>query len=327
MTKLLLRSLIIILICSLTSISCKEEKKEEKKIITVAEVNEEVKIIPIDTTKFDSFFKEYPKFKEFEPDIRELYRKYDHHIWQDGKGLVEFAQILHNQTHQIHEEGISQSMPYDNVINSLFYEENQDKSDINTELLISSMYFYYTKKVYGGIDKETSTELGWYLPRENTSYIAHLDTLLTNPNLIKEGKSKSYSQYYNLRKGLKKYRAIAENGGWGTITPEKELKSLKVGDSATAILQIRTRLFKEGYLENNSEQSIYDDELILGINKYKKKHNKKEYGLITKSLIKELNIPVEERIKTILVNMERCRWVTPKIDTAKEYIAVNNQVL
>ncbi|OIQ22468.1 MAG: L,D-transpeptidase [Flavobacterium sp. MedPE-SWcel] len=324
MTKFQLRSLIIILICSLTSISCKEEKKEVQKIITVAEVNEEVKIIPIDTTKFDTFFKKYPKFGEFESDIRKLYNKYDHHIWQDGKGLVEFAQILHNQTHQIHEEGISDSIPYDDVINSLFYEENQNKSDINTELLISSMYFYYTKKVYGGIDKETSTELGWYLPRENTSYVAHLDTLIANPNLIKEGKSKSFSQYYNLKKGLKKYRAIEQGGGWGaSITFEKELKSLKIGDSAIAISQIRTRLFKEGYLENNSEENTYDDELITGINKYKKKHNKKEDGLISKSLIKELNIPVEDRIKTILVNMERCRWVTPKIDTAKEYIAVN----
>src|SRR5690606_22509262 len=36
-----------------------------------------------------------------------------------------------------------------------------------------------------------------------------------------------------------------------------------------------------------------------------------------------LNIPVSERIKTITVNMERCRWVPSSINTEKEYIAVN----
>ncbi|MGC4041119.1 MAG: L,D-transpeptidase family protein [Flavobacterium sp.] len=36
-----------------------------------------------------------------------------------------------------------------------------------------------------------------------------------------------------------------------------------------------------------------------------------------------MNIPVSERIKTIIVNMERCRWVSTDLGKAKEFIVVN----
>ena len=36
-----------------------------------------------------------------------------------------------------------------------------------------------------------------------------------------------------------------------------------------------------------------------------------------------MNIPISERIKTIMVNMERCRWVATDLGKAKEFIVVN----
>jgi murein L,D-transpeptidase YcbB/YkuD len=36
-----------------------------------------------------------------------------------------------------------------------------------------------------------------------------------------------------------------------------------------------------------------------------------------------MNIPVAERIKTIIVNMERCRWISPEFSSAKVYVVVN----
>jgi murein L,D-transpeptidase YcbB/YkuD len=36
-----------------------------------------------------------------------------------------------------------------------------------------------------------------------------------------------------------------------------------------------------------------------------------------------MNIPVGKRIKTIIVNMERCRWISNDITKSKELIAIN----
>lgn len=46
-------------------------------------------------------------------------------------------------------------------------------------------------------------------------------------------------------------------------------------------------------------------------------------NLITPDLIKHLNVPVQERIKAIVVNMERCRWISTDLTKGGEYIAVN----
>ena len=37
-----------------------------------------------------------------------------------------------------------------------------------TELLLSSMYVFYAKKVYKGIDTEKIEEMGWFLPQKES---------------------------------------------------------------------------------------------------------------------------------------------------------------
>lgn len=67
----------------------------------------------------------------------------------------------------------------------------------------------------------------------------------------------------------------------------------------------------------------YDPELLLAIKKYKSRCGFVSDSLILKKHIEQMNIPVTEFIKKIIVNMERCRWVTPGVLDAKEYIVVN----
>jgi murein L,D-transpeptidase YcbB/YkuD len=324
MSKLRLSTLIFIAGSMLLLCSCKKDKGEDEgEDLAGIEVHDEENTIPIDTTGFNAFFKKYPEYKEFSSDIKELYRTHNHYIWYDKGGIIEFAQVLYNQTNQLDEEGLQRKLPYQNDLSNLFYGDVKKDPDIDNELLISAMYFYYTKKVYEGLDKEASRETGWYLPREKTSYVAYLDTLMRDPQLIVKDKKEFFSQYYNLKKGLKKYREIEKNGGWGTITLNKGVKAIKPGDSAAAVAQVRERLYKEGYLKNNSGKKIFDNDLVDAVNAYDKRHNREIDSLITPSLVKELNVPVSDRIKTITVNMERCRWITPKLNTAKEYIAVN----
>ena len=98
---------------------------------------------------------------------------------------------------------------------------------------------------------------------------------------------------------------------------------MKEGDSAVAIAQIRKRLFITGDLSNDSGKTLFDSELKDGLAKYETRHNRKADGIITTTLAKELSIPVEDRIKTIIVNMERCRWIDPAVMSAKELVAVN----
>lgn len=280
--------------------------------------------IAFDSAKLATFFQQHPDFKKYEKDINELYNKEDfHYVWYDKDGRVDFAEVLYGKVNEIKEEGVVVQMPYKKEVDELFAEKKGEKSTLENDLLVSAMYFYYTKNVLQGVDATASKQTGWYLPRPNVSYVDYLAELMKDPEKLEKDETENISQYYLLKKGLKRYQEIQQKGGWGKIDFPADKKTLKEGDSAVAIAQIRKRLFITADLKNDNGSKVFDNELKEGLAAYEKRHNRKADNTINAILAKELSIPVEDRIKTIIVNMERCRWIDPKIMEAKELVSVN----
>ncbi|WP_123922089.1 L,D-transpeptidase family protein [Flavobacterium sp. LM4] len=96
-----------------------------------------------------------------------------------------------------------------------------------------------------------------------------------------------------------------------------------MGDSSTTVQEVRNRMFLEGFITEDNASNVFDQTITNGIAAYGTSKNHDFENMITPSLIEMLNVPVESRIKTISVNMERCRWISAKINSAQEYIAVN----
>ncbi len=277
----------------------------------------------IDSTKIGAFFEKHPDFKEYQKDINALYKKQNYQfVWYDESGRLDFAEVLYDKARKLGDEGLTVTLPYKNEFADLFSDDKK-KPNLDKEMLISAMYFFYAKKVYEGIDPQKSKQLGWYLPREKMSYVSYLDELIADNDLIEEDTDKNIAMYYNLKKGLQNYQAIAKKGGWGTVTLGSGVKSLKLGDNNPAVSQLRKRLFLSGELKSDSNNPAFDKELKDAVMAYQKKIGVKENGIVSDDLVKSLNVPVAARIKTIVVNMERCRWLSSDITDAKEMISVN----
>ncbi|MGH2664696.1 L,D-transpeptidase family protein [Flavobacterium sp.] len=301
---------IILNICFFVNVNL---ENKNKKVSFPRCANSEI----IDTNKIVGFFEHHPEYNEFKSDVRKLYYKNNHLIWHDKDVITKFASMLFKSANQLNDEGLPQYIPYKEELDQVFYGNSKNMTD--AELLISSLYFYYIKKVYSGISKEKRMRTGWFLTKEKEIYSTGIDTLLFNPELKKKEMTELFSQYYSLRNGLKKYKTIAEKGGWQKIDAIKD-KSIKFGTISTLITQVRTRLATEGYLIGDSGKNEFDDDLLNGISNYQMHHNLKYDSLITNKLITSLNVSVENRIKSISVNMERCRWVDI---SPVDYIAIN----
>ncbi|MFV5691013.1 L,D-transpeptidase family protein [Flavobacterium sp. LT1R49] len=281
--------------------------------------------IPIDSVTVSSFFKKYSNLKKYNSDVTALYKKRNYNsIWFDDKGLIEFAHLLYSKVNQLEEEGLKSKLAYKDKIDGIFNESaTDDLSETDTEIILSSMYVFYAKKVFQGIDSEKLKEMGWFLPRKNLSYENLLDSLLLDPKLLIKNENQLFGQYYKLREVLKKYRQIEKNGEWNTITMDSLEAEYKPNDSSKTIGQIRQRLVVTGDLEQDSKSNRYDAELMAGVLNYKKRHGYKIDYLLTSKHIKRMNIPIENYIKSIIVNMERCRWIAPELTKADEYIIIN----
>ena len=330
MKKSILYPIIILSVLFFMTVSCKKKENNTqvftKEQTTVPIDNFQVSIkIPFDSTLIDSFFIKHPKLKIFKSDVVTLYRKQQYnYIWYDNKKIKEIGNLLYNKISNLDAEGIKAEIPYKNTLDEIFQgTSDEQRPKAETELLISSLYFFYADKVYKGLDVQKSKELGWYLPRKKISLIDYLDSIIMNPSLINKDEKEVMGVYYRLREVLQKYREIEKKDPWETIVLDPAVKSLKPGDSSHTIAQIRQRLFVLGDLPVDSKSTLYDDKLESGIINYQKRNTLALNKIITPQYIANLNIPISERIKTIIVNMERCRWISNDLAKSKELIVIN----
>lgn len=280
---------------------------------------------PFDSTDVAQFLTVYPSLEKYQKDLMDVYRYYEYnYVWLDEKGVTEHAYSLYNKVNTIEEEGISTTFPYQAKINGVFTEETKNSmSSTDTELMLTSLYLYYVDKVYKGIDHKATTSIGWLLPRKKVSYTAMLDSIISDDTLPGEDSLTIFSQYFKLRDALKHYRQLEENGGWKSIQLNPTFKQYKPGDTAASIMQIRERLLITGDIQQNNLSNKYDADLVAAFHKYQLRNGFKPDSLIMTDHIKHMNVPIGERIKSIVVNMERCRWISPETFMAPAYIFIN----
>ena len=308
--------------------SCQQKKaipvQKELPVHLQGAVNQNSPMV-FDSTEVKAFFQLYPNLAKYTGDVALIYRKYNFHtIWMDENGVAEFGNSLYSKIAALDKEGVSSVFPYQDRITGIFEPEIPNLlTNAETDLMITSLFLFYAEKVYKGVDEKTTAALEWLLPRKELSYENLLDSIVLNPRLLDRDERTLFRQYYKLREVLQKYREIEKNGGWKPIALDPKLKAYKPGDTCLAILQIREHLFLTGDLKVNSGSNKYDTELMTAVKKYQYRNGKIQQNNITPALIRELNIPVGERIKKIIINMERCRWISPDVVNAKELIFVN----
>lgn len=280
----------------------------------------------ISVAEINSFYKKYPKLKVYQKDVEELYKKKDYNlIWHDDKNVSEFGSLLYHKVNLLNDQGIKAQMPYKDLIDDIFNENVSNKlPKSETELLLSNMYVFYASNVYSGVDAQTLKKIGWFLPAKTISYDKILDSLMADPDRLNKDENLLVDQYYRLQNILKKYRSIEKKGLWKKIEiDEANYKELKPLDSGKVVQQIRERLFVVGDLKEDSKSQYYDQEMMDAVLKYKKRYGLKLNYTFTKEQIDQMNEPISNRIKTIMLNMERCRWIPTELASAREYIMVN----
>jgi murein L,D-transpeptidase YcbB/YkuD len=311
---------------SFSFISCKKDSdKNLKPAIAVKDSSKVKSLTPFDSSLLSSFFIKYPKLQKYQEETTELYQKRNYqYVWFDTKGMLEVSHLLYNKLNSMEEDGIKTAIPYKEKLDSLF-QNNTEKHipSIDDELLISSLYFFYANTVLKGLDDKKTAELGWYLPRKKLSYVNYLDSIIANPSLINKNNKEILNEYYSLKKVLHKYRKIQKNNTWNPIELDSSRTSLKPGDSSQTVAQIRQRLFILEDISTDSKSALYDETLVTGILKYQNRNGIKENKTITQKTINSLNIPIENRIKTIIINMERCRWIDADVAKSPALIVVN----
>ena len=239
-------------------------------------------------------------------------------------------------------------------------EQNQSKEELfRSELKLTSLYYNFLQhSLYGEIQwKHFMTKLSSLKRyRINASWLRKkaphkLSELLIQPDIdatMYEIKPKKFG-YDGLLLALQRLQTIKDNGGW---KPLPYVKRLDLGSKGELVSQLRQRLkdshdyktcdnqpvdilntedesyqVTEESIENIEptmhidSDAIFDECLDIAVKKFQKRHGLIEDGIVGAGTRKVLNISVDEKIKTVLLNIDRIKWL-PR-DKHERYLIVN----
>jgi murein L,D-transpeptidase YcbB/YkuD len=128
----------------------------------------------------------------------------------------------------------------------------------------------------------------------------------------------SRPEYKCLKKLLARYRTLLNQETWKTIAAPKTFKNFK--DNPVLISQLQTVL-KQYEIFQEEVNGIFDIKTEKALINFQQLSGQEPDGLLGPETFKALNITLEERIKQIIVTMERWRWFPH--DIIGQHVIVN----
>ena len=267
--------------------------------------------LKLDSIYVDKFLTEKALADSTFKRIKDFYisRNYQY-AWFNEDGLAEQAKIFWNlqnyylrlnQDSSLYNAILSQRMQH--FLNDTSFSLSESEIPV-TELQLTRHFFEYAQYAYAG--KIDPAELQWHIPRKKLNPSALLDSLVKNKgNNLKEWEPVN-GNYLKLQQKLIRYYDIKNSGGWDSLQINP---NLKYGQKDSAIVKLKLRLFAEEDIFKLDSSIVYDSSVINGINNARVRYGLNTNGKLDKNLIKELNVSIDDRIKQILLNMERMRWL------------------
>ena len=126
-----------------------------------------------------------------------------------------------------------------------------------------------------------------------------------------------YAGYDGLQKGLEAYRAIADAGGWNTIAAGPDLV---VGAKGARVAALRKRLAVEDK-DVSATGDSFDAGLKAAVQRAQRRYGLNPTGTVSTGTLAALNVPVQDRVRQIMANLERWRWLPAELP--RDRIQVN----
>jgi murein L,D-transpeptidase YcbB/YkuD len=235
-----------------------------------------------------------------------------HPLWVTKDGPGGKAAILFEVIKKSNRDGLFPEEYQSNRIASLWKgttaEELIELDSLLTLALIRYAHDAQKGRARTGAEKSPSLQLAQNegLPVFDALTLTQ-DALLSNDlNQFLENLLPRHKYYRNLRDALPRYRQLDATGGWRQTAFGK---SIHPGEQDARIPAIRTRLQMEGFLPSTSAgTSVYDPELAQAVSLFQTLHGLTGDGVIGKSTIAAMNITAEQKVRQIILNLERWRW-------------------
>jgi murein L,D-transpeptidase YcbB/YkuD len=242
-------------------------------------------------------------------------------VWEDAAHLQALLAVLGSAG----EHGLDPEDYHYGTLQSLVAQGRDARLQAELDILASDALIRYGYHLYFGKVDPATLDPDWNLERDlrGQETVAVLEAALSAPSLatfLNEKLAPNGPFYSGLKRALAQYRALARTGGWPVVPDGPSLKSGDLDQRVTA-LRARLAVSDAAGLEPVADPLLFDELLEAAVKRFQDQHGLAVDGIIGQRTLRALNVPVEDRIDQLRVNLERTRWVFHGLES--RYLIVN----
>lgn len=244
-------------------------------------------------------------------------------LWVNTQGPQERAEILLSFLDASSAEGLKPKDYHLDLMNK-FWNSNDSLSLAKLDILLTLELAHYVGDARTG--RANPRKLDPKLFAEARKVNINILDLTKNAFAAKDlrvflkAQPPQHRYYQNLIKVLSEYRIIARKGGWPKIPTGP---TLKPGMNDKRIVVIRQRLAVTNDLQGDSStSSIYDAGLEKAVKHFQERHFLNADGVIGRGTVAAMNISAQQRVRQIVINMERWRWLSREIKGKQIFVNI-----
>ncbi|WP_084863879.1 L,D-transpeptidase family protein [Salibaculum halophilum] len=175
-----------------------------------------------------------------------------------------------------------------------------------TEVYLSELFLQYARDIQTGL--LTPGDVVPAIKRE-VPYRDRLDLIRgfaqSGPAAFLSSLPPQSPEYARLLREKVRLERLLARGGWGAPVPGGRLEA---GDSGAAVVALRDRLVRMGYMDRSATQ-VYDAAIQAGVQRFQQAHALSPDGIVGDGTLRAINTSAQARLQSVIVAMERERWM------------------
>lgn len=252
--------------------------------------------------------------------LRLFYQKRDYApAWVGAEGLAGDAEHLIEVLRRAADHGL---VPEDYHIGPILprLAEAAPGPLAELEVLLTDGFLRYCVDLRSGRADPRQADPEWFVVADRIDHLAALEGALAAHDLGRAlgGLAPRAPAYERLGEALRRYRRVAADGGWAALPGSPVLKP---GVTHPAVGALRERLRATGDGGTLGGSDAFGAALAEAVAGFQRRHGLEPDGVVGPRTRAALDVPVADRIRQLLWNLERWRWMPRELPG--RYLLVN----
>lgn len=195
------------------------------------------------------------------------------------------------------------------------------------DLLMTAGFFRYASDLSTGRVHPDEIRNDWHTNPPELDPLTKLDQARKDDNLagLLEALPPPHAGYARLREALKRLHEVEAAGGWPAIP---EGPKLGPGSRGQRVALLRQRLSDTAGEQASAadvtagDDDRFDQALAGSVRRFQEQHGLEPDGKVGARTLAEMNVPLEQRVRQVELNLERWRWIPRRLGDPHVFVNI-----